>query len=404
MTVQIEFAPDRRSEWKRGWLVVAASTVGIGTGAGLAQYTSSLFVEPLQAAFGWTRGEIGTIGAFGLLGALSAPLIGRLADRFGARRVATICILAATLAYLGLSVMQGRLWQFAACSLLLGAAAPGCTGLVYSRAVVGWFERDRGLALGIIASGLPVATLLITPLLAAVIRDHGVQSGYLVLAGAASLIGLPLVLLGVRDAPRAPLADDHVAGPLGAIIRSRTFWLLALILFLVNMPATGVLTQLAPLLTSKGASAAQAATAVGVFAAFMLFGRIGVGWLFDRLDARRVAAAVTGLSAAACIILFANSGLSLLVFAAVMMIGLLQGAETDVLGYFVGRHFDHDAFGFVYGALFTISLMGTAIGIMAFGHLFDLSGNYDLALIIAMIILVVVATLYLLIPRERQIR
>ena len=99
-------------EWGRGWHVVAASGLGLGVGAALFQYVSSLFIPSLEAAFGWSRGDISLAAAIGLLGALSAPFIGIVADRVGARLVAAVCLSAVALAHLGLASMTGELWQF----------------------------------------------------------------------------------------------------------------------------------------------------------------------------------------------------------------------------------------------------------------------------------------------------
>jgi predicted MFS family arabinose efflux permease len=389
------------AEWRRGWRVVAASAVGVGTGAGLYQYLSSLFVEPLEATFGWDRGEIGSAAALGLLGALAAPLVGRIADGYGVRRVATLCILVVAAAHVALSMMTGPIWQFMAGIAVIGIAAPGCTGLVYSRAVNGWFDQGRGLALGVMSSGLSVATLLLSPLVAMVIADHGVRGGYLAMAAITALVGLPIVLLGVREPP--PRLEPHppLAAPadgLRAALRRPAFWLLAAIMFLVNAPAAGVLTQLVPLLTAKGLSVGAAAGHLALFAGAVLVGRIGIGWMFDRLSPKHVAAAVTLLGAGGCLLLLSPVPAAFAA-AALLLVGLLQGAETDVLGYFVARLFGRTGYGAIYGALFTASLLGTAVGIVGFGGLFAATGGYDLALALAAAVLAVAAGLYLLAPR-----
>ena len=75
---------DGKHEWRRGWPIVAGSAALFATGPGLYQNLSSLFVPGMQASFGWSRGDISTAAGIGLLGALSAPFIGRLVDRIGA--------------------------------------------------------------------------------------------------------------------------------------------------------------------------------------------------------------------------------------------------------------------------------------------------------------------------------
>lgn len=389
------------AEWRRGWRAVAGCAAGVGTGAGLYQYVSSLLVEPIQTTLGWTRGEIATGAAVGLLGALSAPLIGRLADRIGVRPVATVSILLLAATFLGMAANPGSYPLYVALSAMIGLVAPGCTSLVYSRIVNGWFDAARGQALGVMTAGLSLATLLLTPVVAAAIAAWGYQGGMTALAAIAVGIGLPLVLWGARPAP-----DEAAAGEMGALegltwreaLAGRGFWLLALAMLLVNVPSAGILTQLAPLLGGKGVAPSETGLYIAAYAGVVLVGRLAIGWLFDRTDARRVAALVT-FGGAFGSLLFTTSADAALLPAAILLIGLVQGAESDILAYFSGRLFGRRDYGTIYGALMTVSLLGTAAGVLGFGQLYDATQSYDVALTVAAGLLLVVASSYLMIPR-----
>ncbi len=394
-------------EWRRGWRVVAAGGVGLGTGAALYQYVSSLFIPSLEAAFGWARGDIATAAAIGLLGALSAPFTGAIADRFGVRPVASLCLIAVALVHIGFSAMTGELWQFMALVAALAVFAPGCTSLVFTRAVNGWFDRSRGFALGVMACGISLATLIASPIVAWTIAEYGFRAGYWLLAGFAALIGMPIVLAFIADGPYATAADtEHThAAPgvtLQSALRSPWFWLIAAIMFLVNACASGVLTQLSPLLSQKHLAANAVALLISMFAASVLIGRLAIGWLFDRIEAKFVAAAVTGAAAIGCVILLGDAPGIVRASMAVVLIGLVQGAETDVLAYFVAKLFGLRAYNRIYGAQVTISLLGTAAGIISFGRLYDATGNYEAALMIAAAVLVILPVLYCLFPRWRS--
>lgn len=401
--------PSRIAEWRAGWRVVLSSAVGIGTGAALYQYVSSLFIAPAEAELGWSRGDFALIGATPLIGALSAPLIGRLADRYGVRPVAIIATVTIAIAFFGLSRQGGSVAEAVGWMLLLGFAVPGTTGIVYSRAVAGWFGPSRGLALGLMSSGISIGALLATPFIAWTIVQGGLRGGYLGLAGLALLVGLPAILIGLRERhPPAGRPTSAIAtepdmlppgpGPLGPLLRSRRFWLLAGVMFLVNIPSSGILTQLTPLLTGKGLSGAAAAWLLSLYAVSVLAGRIGIGWLFDRLPAPRVAAAVTLVAAFGCIAFHSATPLAF-VYLGVVTVGLMQGAETDVLAYFVSRLFDHRQFSSIYGLQVTGGMTGTAIGIIGFGQLYDGFGGYDEALLIGAAMLMIVAALYLSLSR-----
>ena len=393
-------------EWRRGWRVVGASFIGMGVGAGLYQYVSSLFIRSLEDAFGWSRGEIATAAAIGLLGALSAPFFGLLADRIGAMRVAVVCMLVVAGAYVGLASMTGELWQFMACVSVLAIAAPGCTSLVFSRAVNGWFDTSRGLALGVMASGLSVATFALSPVLRTIIAEQGFRAGYLTLAAVAGVLGVLVVLAGVRSGPAGSrAAANSDTPPEGATLREatrvRAFWVLAIVLVLVNAASTGILTQIAPLLSDKGLSGAPVATLISVYALSVLAGRLTIGWLFDRVEAKWIAAGVTAAGLVGFLLLL--NAAPPLAYAAlcVALIGLMQGAEADVLGYFLARLFGLRAYNTIYGIFFTVSIMGSALGIAGYGRLYDLTHNYDLALLLSAGMLALAATLYIYLPKLR---
>jgi predicted MFS family arabinose efflux permease len=187
-------------------------------------------------------------------------------------------------------------------------------------------------------------------------------------------------------------------------LRSASFWLLAAIMFIVNACATGVLTQLSPLLTEKHMAPGVVALLISVFAASVLLGRIAIGWMFDRVEAKFVAAVVTAASAAGALLLLGSAPTIAQTAFAVFLIGLMQGAETDVLAYFVARLFGIHAYNRIYGVLVTISLLGTAAGIVGFGRLYDAAGNYELALAISAGALALTTALYCFMPSLNKVR
>ena len=404
-----------KKEWREGWRVLLSAHVGIASGATLSFFTSSLFVVPLSEAFNWSRGEIASAEAFGLLGGLSAPIIGRIADRFGTRPVAMTCCILLSLIVFAKSQMTGSFTQFMFLSAAFGLVAPGSTGLIFSRAVTSWFVAARGQALGIMAAGVSVGALILTPLVAFMISKYGFSGGYLTISAVALFVGLPAIVLGVRDKAKAP-ADIHLratadvseekapeSAPKPKIIdaiRTRGFWGLALAVIAINGPGAGVLTQLDPILLNSGVD--SRAVLIAMFAVVVFIGRIGIGWLFDKLDARIVAAVVTIGGALGCFLFLSGSPFWLVVLA-VVLLGLLQGMETDLIGYFVARPFHRQLYGTLYGVLFAVSLLGTGIGIVAFGMLYDKTQSYNLALIIAAFILIIPLVGYLIIPRSSKI-
>lgn len=396
------------AEWRRGLKVVTSAHIGMATGAGLYLYVSSLFILPFTESFGWTRGEISSGAALGLLGSLSAPFIGRCADRFGTKSVALAFAFLMACSFIGLSQLTGSYIQFLMLSALFGAVAPGCSGLVFSRAVSSWFSKGRGQALGIMSAGGSIGALLFTPIVAWMVSRYSFEGGFLTLACLTLCLGMPAIAWGLNDRRVAQTSQQGEAagepinpGParqeLSRIVRSRTFIALAVAVFALNAPSAGVLTQLDPLLVHNGVD--SRAFLIALFAASVLVGRIGIGWLFDQFDARLVATIFTIASALGCLMLMSGMPFGAIV-AAVILIGFLQGMETDVIGYFVGRHFNRDQFGTVFGLLFTTSLLGTGLGIVGFGTLYDASLSYDMPLALAAGLLLIAIAGYLSVPRN----
>jgi len=376
------------SEWRKGWPLVAAGMIGIGTGPGLFQNVSSLFTHGMMADFGWTRGEIATAAGLGLAGALAAPFIGRLADRIGVRAVIVAAMLLLGLAYCGMSILTGLLWHYQLLVVGLALSVPGTSALVHGKLISSVFVSHRGLALGIATSGLSVTTILVPPVLALVIAAFGWRGGFLALAGLTVLLALPAVLLLIRGASTSPaglavdISDvDLLPGATGAQARrSRSFWLLASSVMLINMATIGLVTQLVPFGLDRGLQAGQAALLLASYGASQVVGRLAMGALVDRFRPSSMAACAAILSAIGFALLqLPVPGFALLMLA-VFVAGLMNGAEHDLLPFFAARLFGLRAYGEVYGTLLMLALAGTATGIVTFGRLHDATGGYGVAL------------------------
>lgn len=383
-------ADTSRAEWRRGWSVVLGAALAGGTGGALFFYISSLFVTGLSAEFGWTRGEIATVYAIAGLGALASPAVGWLVDRFGFKAVAGASTLGLIALYLTYATYRGPIGPFIAISVFYGMFAVGTGSLVYTRPIIAWFDVNRGLALGLSTIGVSVFAIVTPPLLSAAMETYGWRAGYMVLAALAACIALPALLLLVKARPptspaaqshaQAALPDEHGVPPAVAA-RTAPFWLLALALAAINAAGTGALSQLAPLLQDKGLTLSAAAFALSFYAAGLIVGRLGCGALLDRLPPSRVTGAFTLAPAVGCLLIFAVPATPWVAFPAALLIGMQQGAETDVMAYFVSRLFGMRCYGANLGAILFIGHVGTISGILLFGRIHDWTGAYDIALI-----------------------
>jgi MFS family permease len=387
----------RAHEWRRGWPVLVGSAAMAGTGSGLYQNLSSLFMPGLERVMGATRGEISTSAAFGLLGALAAPYIGRLADRIGVVPVIVVSALGIGAAHLWFSTMNGPFWQFQVGIALLALCAPGVSALIYGRLVAKRFDRHRGLALGLATSGLSLFTVLLPGLAGWIIATWGWQAGYYLLAALAVGVGLPAGLLAARSAGtlHRPVRDH---APIKPSWRDRLFWRLASATMLINIGTVGMVTQLALIGQERGIGLATSGLLLSAYGASQIGGRLVMGVLIDRFAANRIAAAFGLASAVGFIALVSGQGGLAFVLVAVFVAGLLNGAEYDLTPYLVTRLFPLEVYGELFGRLTLFSILSGGMGLASFGLLHDWTGNYAAPLAIGAIAMLLATVLLYGVP------
>jgi predicted MFS family arabinose efflux permease len=375
---------DRRDEESSiqypGWSVLAAAFTGVMVSfAPIVPYTFSLFLDPLHAAFGWKREEMG--GAFALAAitvALASPLIGLLLDRFPPRRTILPAILIFAVALAALSRLSPHIVQFYLTFFVIGLVANATAQFAYTRTILTWFRIHRGMALALLLTGSGIGSILIPPLTEWMIQHYGWRSGFLLLGGIA-LLGLPLTAMLVRNRPEADIvrAERHVDTGISvaAALRTAAFWILAFITILSAFSENGLVTNLASILTQHGVLAGTAALALSVRGGASIIGRLGVGFAIDRVSPERIQTVVLALAAAGTLMLaFAGSAWTALLGAAVLGVGL--GSEADVAPYLLARYFGRRHFSALYGLTWTAYAIGGATGPLWIGYLYDRANAY----------------------------
>jgi len=369
------------SEWRVGWRIVASMALANGTGISLLFFTFSMFLLPIAAELNLSRGEIGLVQALIITAAIGAPVLGRITDKLGFRPVFIFATLALGAIELGQSRLVDDLPSLALSVALAGLIGGGATAVLLTRPVNAHFRRYRGIALGLVAAGSSVATMIVPPFLHHVIETEGWRQGFVLLATIACVVGMPLVLLllprGVATVPRGPLASGIGAEPSRPFLKERDFWLLVGANIVAALSISGTISQLSPMVQDERLSAQTAAFGLSLFAFGQLGGKLFGGFALDRFDPRRVAVLMTLLPATGFLLFLLDTGTAWPVLLACVLIGVLQGAEVDIFAYFVARRFDLAQYGTVFGALHGFGWLGTAAGITLFGFTFDLFGSYE---------------------------
>lgn len=367
------------------WVVVAASALGLSLGifpVGVSSFP--VFFPALQREFHAGRGAIAlgfTIST--TMGAFLAPGIGRLCDRIGARPVIIASLSMFGVVLLSAQMIAGQLSQLYTFYFVLGIISPGTNSIPYGLLVSRWFNRRRGLALGIMMIGIGGGAIVVPALARMLIGEYGWRATYAIFGCAALVIGVPSAALFLKESPyrvsQAPGSAGQSEGLSWLEIRSSSdFTLLITVFVLVSASVQACLIHMVQIMADAGASADVAAAAVSVSGVALLAGRVTTGYFLDRFSGGRVAQVVFA-SAAVGVALLAV-GQPLAVLAGAFLTGLGMGAEADIIAFLLGRYFGLRSFGTAFGFAFGSFILAGGVGPLLMGFAFDRTGSYRLPL------------------------
>jgi MFS family permease len=361
-----------------GWRVMAASSVGVFFST-LGFFTFGVFLPSLSREFSWSRAEISSAyAAMAAAAAVSAPFIGRLIDRRGARRVIVPCVLLSGAAFASLAALSPRPLHLQAVFVLVGVSAAGSSALAHTRVAVSWFETRRGVALGLLMAAAAVGGMVHPQATQALIRTAGWRAAYLALGGLVLAVSLPTILLYVRERADARVEAGEAPVVLREALRSRVFWTLLAVMFGGTLAWNCVMVHLAALLADRGVTARDAATAVSLMAGASLAGRLATGWLLDRFLATRVAVALLCLAALGTYVLAGAQSLAAGMLGAALL-GFGAGGESDVAPYLLSRYFGLRSLGTLYGLVWTAVGSAGAVAPVLVARSYDGTASYEAA-------------------------
>jgi len=378
--------------WFYGWTIVAVAGLGIFTSGAGQSHTFSVFVGPIGADLGVSSASIASAyGLATLVAAFCLPWMGRLVDRFGARRTTAIVVLLLGVACLAFGAVAGLLW------LALGFAAlrflgQGSLMLNCSNMVSQWFSRRRGFALSLMALGFAASMAVHPPLGQYLIETVGWRRAWLVLGLLTWALMLPPVLLLVHDRPEdrglGPDGDPPEAAPAAAgrapgratgltlrqALGTGAFYILAAGWFAIAMLVTTLHFYQVSILKAQGVSADIAARVFPVSALTMVATMPLVGRMLDRFRTRRVFAGGLVVTASALVgVTLVRDVLTAVPYA--MLFGLNNAFSMTLFGYLWPRYFGRRHLGSIQGTGQMIGVVGASLGPLPVGFAFDLLGS-----------------------------
>jgi MFS family permease len=369
-----------------GWIVVAGSAVGIAFGS-VPMFASGfgLLAASMAREFGWTQPQVQVAATlFLLLQTIAYPICGWPLDRIGSRKfaVASIAAFAVTLSIL--SQIGNSLTGFYVAFALIGILTAGTNVLPYARAIALWFDRRRGIALGIAASSQAVGSFLIPVLAQRTIASFGWSGALLALAAFELGVCLSLVALLVKDSPapyglvhdEAALSPNSAASimlppqkTLGQMVSTATFWKLAISFAAMGMTFYAIAPNIVYIFVkSAGMTPAQVAQVLTASGIAVLFGRIAVGYLLDKIHAP-IVGALTLILTACSAATYAVTANPIFITLAAVAGGFAIGGETDLMPYLASRYFGARAVPKIFGWFLFAFFMGATVAPLSFAKL-----------------------------------
>ncbi|MBI4188364.1 MAG: MFS transporter [Chloroflexi bacterium] len=385
----------KRSRVFYGWYIVAAcALITLYTG-GIVNFGFTAVFEPLANEFGWSYAQIALAASLrGLEMGLLAPFVGLFVDRWGPRRLIFAGSILVCLGFLLLSRVSSLL-MFYASFLLIASGMSTCAGTVLTTAVANWFHKRAGIASGIVVSGFGMGGLLV-PVVTRLIDVFQWRMAMVIVGLGMLVTVLPLSLL-VRHKPehygflpdgevssavetgdvRASAASTEVNIPASQALRSRAFWHVALASLCHAFVVNAIVMHIMPYLSSIGIPRTVSSLAALVLPLLSISGRLGSGWLSDRLGSKKVFTASFILMTVG-LLLFGNINASMmwLLVLFIVTFSLGWGCSVTTRLSLQREYFGRGSFGAINGFLSGVMMVGNISGAPLAGLAFDTWGSY----------------------------
>ena len=399
---------------RQAWIIAASVFVTLFLVWGGGVNTGPVFLPPLLKYFGWTRARVSTLGSAGaLMAGVCGPLVGWLVDRIEARRVMLLGAITTGIGFLAASRADSY-YALLVANLIVAIGVTAATLIPASLLIASWFGERRGLAMGLTFAGTSLGGAAMIVIANKAIALGGWRAGYLAMALPMLLIVAPLVLFVVRGRPSSGsvVGEPAVKQPAPVVLagvelseafRTRSFWLIGIAEFFYACAIGGILVHLVVYLIAAGYTAHLAAASLSMIYLMSTFGKLSMGPSADRLSPRIVLSVVFGGAALGTLLLLeARSGAMLAGF--IVLVGIASGTPLVLLPLVFIQSLGLKRLGSVQGVAGIFATIGAAVGPVAAGRIFDVSGSYAIAFgVFAAMWLGAALAIYACIPLKQEI-
>ncbi len=379
------------------WVIAISAALIMLITNGMTVSGLAVFDRPLLDALKEVSGTAVSLGAFKLrdaitmiVGGLMTPLAGAAADRFGVRPLMTVGALLLSAGYF-LYPTVDSLGDIYTIHVLFAGAVSSCGLVLVVMLVSRWFIKDRGLALGIALAGSSLGNGMMPPLNVMLMEAVGWQSAFR-WSSLLPLLLVPVILFVIREHParldpQIPVAKTNGDAPapitsltFRAAIRTPNFWILALIALATFFSILGTAAHLNLYMLGRGFDQTEAGLSYSVLFALGITGKLGSGFLADRLDRRSIFIGTLTIMAigAGMLTLSASNA----IWAGLVCFGLGWGGLYTLLQLVAADYFGPRHLGKILGTITIMDTLGGGLGPPVIGAIFDYTGSYTQAFIL----------------------
>lgn len=353
----------------------------------LTSSTLSFFLDPVCAALGISRGSYSLI--FSLLavsGALTNPILGQYAGRKGVRGILILSGLWVCGSMLLFSQAR-QLWMLYLAGFLMGGFATNCAALCANVAVQQSYNADRASGImGVVMAGSGAGGMIFSILIPGCIHAFGWRVG--AAAMGASWLALCLAAAAVLGREETPQAHSAAAAAgLGMTraqaLKSPKLYLLMVVIVIITA-CCGIQQQLPSMLSGYGFPAEKVSVMISVMTAFLAVGKILQGALCAGIGVRRGISLMLGVFAAGFLVMLSKN----LAWPGLVLLAFGMGIYTTLMPMVVRTVFGTREYAAIWALIATVGSVGTFVANPLWGTICDLSGSYDLGLLICPVLLV----------------
>ena len=396
-----------RAPYPSHWIIVGVSFTAMAL-VYAVWYSFAVFFVALLHEFGWSRSVIaGAFSLFVITHSAAGPFAGAMVDRVGPRKVFLFGSL-----FLGVGLALSSLtrsgWHFYVSWGMVTAIGVACAGIIPNSTLIQLsFKEKRGLAMGIVFSGIGVGILIFVPLIQYSINQIGWRMTCRIMALVfpviltAMMIGLwkkkslpepappsfPEKSVTDRKANHSLVLNKEWVSNCWTVqhaLMTKQFWLITIAFFLSTVATQAIFTHNVAFFVDHGLKALSASYLLGIVGIVSIFGKIFWGVLSDRIG--RELTYTIGVFMTACgvvaLILFTVVSRPFISYLFAVLFGLGYAATATLTPLITADFFEGQSYGRIYGAVMTLNGVGAATGAWFAGFLFDQMGSYVLVFFI----------------------